>query len=275
MKLAYSTLACPGWTVEQAAEAAQKYGYAAIEWRLADGEVLTPQTPLAVKKRVLEATRQYDLTVACLDTSCRFVQSEPAKRAAVVQDCKDMVDLAVELEAPFVRIFGGEIPAGLTRDDILRPTAAAIAEAADYAAPKGVSLLLETHDDWSRSADARALVEVAKVPNLKILWDVHHPYRMNETPLETWQNLGGAEMVAHIHIKDARRDARKPKGWQLTLLEDGEVPVRAAIQILVQNNFSGYVALEWEKKWHPEIEEPEQALPQFAGLLKKYIAEAA
>jgi sugar phosphate isomerase/epimerase len=275
MKLAYSTLACPGWTVEHAAEAAHGYGYAAIEWRLADGEVLTPQTPLSVKKRVLSATRQYNLAVACLDTSCRFVQAETANRAAVVQDCKEMVDLAVELEAPYVRIFGGEIPANLTRADILVPTASAIAEAAEYAAPKGVTILLETHDDWSNSGDARALVEAAGVANLKILWDVHHPYRMGETPSQTWQNLGGKDMVAHIHIKDARRDARKPKGWQLTLLEDGEVPVREAIQILVQNNFSGYVALEWEKKWHPEIEEPEQALPQFIELLHKYIAEAA
>jgi sugar phosphate isomerase/epimerase len=275
MKLAYSTLACPGWTVEQAAEAAHRYGYSAIEWRLADGEVLTPQTPLTIKKRVLTATRQHNLTVACLDTSCRFVQAETANRAAVVQDCKDMIDLAVELEAPFVRVFGGEIPAGFSRADLLAPTAQALAESAEYAAPKGITVLLETHDDWSRSQDARTLVETANVPNLKILWDVHHPYRMGETPLETWQNLGGADMVAHMHIKDARRDDRKPKGWQLTLLEEGEVPVREAVQILQQNNFSGYIALEWEKKWHPEIEEPELALPQFAELLRKYLNEAA
>ena len=69
MKLAYSTLACPDWTVEQAAEAACRYGYAAIEWRLADGEVLSPQTPFEIKQRLVRATRERDLAVACLDTS--------------------------------------------------------------------------------------------------------------------------------------------------------------------------------------------------------------
>ena len=30
-----------------------------------------------------------------------------------------------------------------------------------------------------------------------------------------------------------------------------------------QLNYDGYVSFEWEKYWHPEIEEPEVALPDF------------
>ena len=37
MKLAFTTLACPDWTLEQAVDAAQRYGYAGIELRLLDG----------------------------------------------------------------------------------------------------------------------------------------------------------------------------------------------------------------------------------------------
>jgi sugar phosphate isomerase/epimerase len=109
LKLAYSTLACPQWTVEQAADAAVKYGYEAIEWRLADGEVLSAATPAEVKRRVVEATRKHNLTVACLDTSCRFVQADTANRARVLEEAKEMSRLAVELGTPYLRVFGGDI----------------------------------------------------------------------------------------------------------------------------------------------------------------------
>lgn len=32
------------------------------------------------------------------------------------------------------------------------------------------------------------------------------------------------------------------------------------------------LAVEWEKKWHPEIAEPEVALPQHAEVLREYLA---
>ncbi len=45
MKLAYSSLACPSWTVEEAADAVARYGFDGIEWRLADGEPITSGAP--------------------------------------------------------------------------------------------------------------------------------------------------------------------------------------------------------------------------------------
>jgi hypothetical protein len=46
MRLAYSTLACPRWTVEEAVAAGVRCGYDAIEWRLADGAIIEPETAL-------------------------------------------------------------------------------------------------------------------------------------------------------------------------------------------------------------------------------------
>ena len=47
MRLAYSTLAYPRWTVEEAVAATVRCGYDAIEWRLADGAIIEPDTPPA------------------------------------------------------------------------------------------------------------------------------------------------------------------------------------------------------------------------------------
>lgn len=285
VKLAYSTLACPDWTVERAVQAASEYGYDGIEWRLADGAVLSPQTPQAVKLRVVQATRRAALSVACLDTGCQLVQVSDEARSKTVQDIKEMVDLATQLEAPLLRVFGGPLPNGLSRTDLLEPTAQTLRQAAEYAAQNGVKIVLETHDAWSHSADAIALVEAATgtlgqpfddkdTSGPGILWDVHHPYRMGESPAQTLSTLHNGKAVAHVHIKDAYR--RQPENnldeWQLCLLERGEVPVKEIVRLLQAVDYKDYLSLEWEKKWHPEIEEPEVALPQVATLLRQYLS---
>jgi len=49
---------------------------------------------------------------------------------------------------------------------------------------------------------------------------------------------------------------------------DGQVPHQAIDQVLKNGNYHGYLSLEWEKRWHPEIAEPEVAFPQFVEYMK-------
>jgi hypothetical protein len=35
---------------------------------------------------------------------------------------------------------------------------------------------------------------------------------------------------------------------------------------------AGWLSVEWEKKWHPELAEPEIALPQHSAKLREYLA---
>ncbi len=54
----------------------------------------------------------------------------------------------------------------------------------------------------------------------------------------------------------------------------GEVPVRSQVQVLAGAGYRGYYCFEWEKKWHPEIEEPEVAFPHYAKTMGEYLAAA-
>ena len=40
-----------------------------------------------------------------------------------------------------------------------------------------------------------------------------------------------------------------------------------------RHGWSGWVSVEWEKKWHPELADPEVAFPQHAELLRRYMGE--
>jgi len=129
-----------------------------------------------------------------------------------------------------------------------------------------VTIALETHDAFSSARRVAEVLRAVDSAYVAALWDSHHSYRVGETAQEVIEVLG--TRLAHVHVKDARRVTPGGSAWQLTLLGEGEVPVREQLKLLVQHGYTGYVSVEWEKKWHPEIAEPEIALPQHIAWLK-------
>lgn len=262
MKLVYSSLACPQWTIEEAVMAAMRYGYDAIEWRLADGEVITPEIPKAVRHRLCNVPADYGIAIACLDTSCHVTQGSSRERASVIEMARRMADIAVELGTPFLRVFGGPLPNGETNVSMMAPTAEVLHTIGSYCVERKLTVLLETHDAWSFSTDVRTLLDAAASPAVKALWDIHHTYRAGEAPALTVAQLGSD--IAFVHVKNGRPRANQPDAWELCLLAEGVVPLHEAFSALKRNGYNGDLSLEWEKKWHPEIVEPDIALPQAA-----------
>jgi sugar phosphate isomerase/epimerase len=260
MKLAYSSLACPDWMVEQAADAVERYGFDGIEWRLADHEPISQETPEPTIERVVAATRSRGLQVAALDSSCRLAQPDAQGRGAALQEGRFMVDLAVTLGAPIVRVFGGPLPPGISVGEAIAPAAEVLHSLAQYAAERGVRVLLETHDPaWSQSANAVALLEAAGEPHAGILYDVLHPCRMGEAVEHTVAAIG--PHVDLVHLKDGRRPPDGSEDWPLCALGEGDVPLGAVLAGLAASGYEGWYTFEWEKRWHPELAEPEVALP--------------
>lgn len=266
MKIAYSTLACPQWTVEEAVAAAVHSGYDAIEWRLADGELIGPETPEPVLRRLRDVPIASGIAIACLDTSCRVVQASSQERAETIEAAQRMLDIAASIGAPFVRVFGGPLPDGMTHAAMIAPTAEVLQRIGTYAAERNIVVTLETHDAWSDSANVLALIHAAASPAVKVLWDIHHTYRSGETPTQSVTTLGTS--IAYVHVKDGRPRPNIPDAWELCLLNEGIVPLQEAYTALKHSGYDGYISLEWEKKWHPEIDEPEIALPQAVPLLR-------
>jgi sugar phosphate isomerase/epimerase len=51
-------------------------------------------------------------------------------------------------------------------------------------------------------------------------------------------------------------------------MSQGDVPLVEVLRLLSSGGYDGWIAFEWEKRWHPEIEEPEVALPDFIRVLR-------
>ncbi len=266
-RLAFSTLAFPDATLASAASLGRRWGYSGIELRLIDGELIDPSMPAADRTQVKRTLAASGLPVVAVDSSIRLTDEDPGPELA------RFLELASDWEAPLVRVFGGALAAQQTeRQDQLRAAARVLESSVPLAERLGVAIGVETHDAFSASsvvAELLALVDPAAVDSGAVgaVWDSHHPHRMGETPAEVYANLGSRILLAQV--KDARREA--DGDWQLVLLGEGEVPVRDMLERLAAGGYPHWISVEWEKRWHPEIEEPEVALPQHLDLLTKWM----
>jgi sugar phosphate isomerase/epimerase len=265
-RIAFSTLAFPDATLAAAVSAGRRWGYSGVELRLIDGELIDPALPAARRAQVRRTLAAAGLPVVAVDSSIRLTGDDPGP------DLRRFLQLASDWEAPLVRVFGGDLDPPPTRQDRLRAAARVLEEAVPLAARLGVAIGVETHDAFSASsvvAELLALLSADGVPPdlVGAVWDSHHPHRMGETPAEVYANLGPRVLLAQV--KDARRI---PDGdWRLVLLGAGEVPVREMLGLLAAGGYPHWISVEWEKRWHPEIEDPEVALPQHLDLLTAWL----
>lgn len=268
MKLAFSNLACPAWSIERVADEARRLGYDAVELRLLGGEVIDP---VRDRQEVIDAAatvRARASEVCAFDTSCRLNQADPGARAGQLAELRAWIELAHTVDVPILRVFGGPDEPGGTTEQANAGVAETLAQAAPEAEQAAVSIALETHDAFSSARRVADVLQRVPSPAIGALWDSHHPYRMGETAEEAGALLG--PRLVHVHVKDARRGPGD--AWELVPLGEGEVPVAAQLAVLERLGYAGYISVEWEKKWHPEIPEPETALPQHIAQLKKLMA---
>ena len=184
------------------------------------------------------------------------------------------LELAAEWGAPTVRVFGGELPGGAAaRQEQLAAAAGVLQRATERAERLRVRVGVETHDAFLASATVAELLALVPSGWVGAVWDSHHPCRAGETADQVYAAIGSRLCLAQV--KDATRTGAGPDDWRLVPLGEGEVPVREMLRLLIQGGYEGWVSVEWEKRWHPEIDEPEKALPQHLRLLEIWAAELA
>jgi len=269
--IAFSTLAFPDTTLARAVALGRSWGYTGVELRLIDGELIDPAMPSADRVAVLRTASAAGLPIVAVDSSIRLTDDDPGP------ELRQFLELASDWESPLVRVFGGALPdgdhPGAAAERQARLTAAAriLDAAAGVAERLGVAIGVETHDSFSAARVVAELLAMVESPSVGAVWDSHHPYRMGERPAEIYAAIGSRLLLAQV--KDARRAPERADGWQLVLLGDGEVPVREMLAVLAAGGYDGWISVEWEKRWHREIEEPEVALPQHLRLLETWMNE--
>jgi sugar phosphate isomerase/epimerase len=76
------------------------------------------------------------------------------------------------------------------------------------------------------------------------------------------------DRIKFIHVKDSEiiNDSIKYR-----MVGNGDVPVKEALTLLNRNNYTGYVSLEWVKRWCMDLEDPGIVFSHYVNYVKNIL----
>ena len=132
------------------------------------------------------------LTVVCLGASARMHDLD----AAQLDEASRYIDLAHALGTPYVRVFGDRYVAGESREATRERIAANLRKLGERAYNQGVTLLIESHGDFTDSPSLLEIVQRADSPAVAVLWDAHHTFAAShEEPRTRLGSSGGGSGI--------------------------------------------------------------------------------
>lgn len=268
--LAFSTLGCPDWTFEQITSFAAQHGYKGIEVRGLRRQMDLPLCPefstAEARKRTMAQMKEKGLSFVGLGSSSNLHLPEGAEREKSLDDARRFIDLARQIDCPYVRVFPNNLPKEGDKQSTIGLIIKGLKELGTYAGRKGVTVLMETHGDVVRIQDLATIMQAAGSKNVGLVWDVANMWTVTKEPVEeAYRSL--KKYIRHVHVKDAKLSGGK---LEYTFLGQGEVPIFAALDALHRGGYKGFYSFEWEKLWHPQLPEPEIALADYPKAMKKH-----
>lgn len=266
MKLSFSTLGNPEWSFEKTLEEAEKLGFNAIEIRGIEGKMMPGEIPQFFPENQASTKAQlskHNLKICGFGTSVNFHDFD--KYEDMIEQGKAAIDVCVDMEIPFIRVFGDRIVSEDVRDMVVQSVIKGIGELCDYAQGKSVKVLQEVHGNFNTLENVMEVVSALKhKPEFGILWDIAHSDKIyGDDYLKFYNEI--KSFIFHVHFKDHHRANGK---FELCLVGKGDIPIKDIFNTLKADGYNGYISLEWEKKWHPELPEPEIAYPAFTEFMK-------
>jgi len=267
--LSFSTLGCPDWTFARIVDFAIKNDFQGIELRgLLRQLDLTQCSEFSSsnKAATVRLMNDHDLKFSDLGSSCTLHFPESAERTKNLDEGKRFIDLAHEIGCPNVRVFPNNFLKERDKRATMDLIAGGLRQLGEHARGSDVKVLVETHGDLIHADDVDYVMRTSANAHVGLIWDVTNMWIETKEPVKDVHDKL-KKYIRHTHLKDAIKTDGK---INYVRLGKGEVPVFEAIDLLHRGGYRGYYSFEWEKLWHPEIEEPELAIAHYAEVMKSH-----
>ena len=264
MKYSFMTFSCPQLSLTELLETAKRYGYDGIEPRIQAEHKhgIETNTPSARRAEVKREAAGSGLGFPCLATSCVYADPETARQN--LADTLQCIDLAADIGAPAIRVFGGKPGKGLSRADAVKLVAESLLAAADHARERNVTVCMETHDDWCDPGNVATVMQQANHPAIAVNWDIMHPVRTGLATMEKAFEIL-KPWIRHVHVHDG---LTIDGNLAFAPIGQGIINHKLAIGLLLSINYSGFLSGEW-LGW----DDYEIHLPRELATMKKYEKE--
>ena len=263
MKLAFSTIGCPGLDWAETCKLAREQGYAGFEVRDLGPRTLTYEKFASSNKAATRAELESQgLRLTCFSIGKDVRGEGPDRRGNLLdpktaqlarETARHYIKMAAGLGCPYVRLQIDDYFKDADGNDAT--VLGALEELVPFADVLGVTLLVETKGVYSDTRRLRTLLARFRSNAVGALWDVDHTWHSGgEAPAQTVENLGG--LIKYVHLRDSRRQAdktqyrqhgaayRNDQGEPLRMGE-GDVPLRGAMLALRSIDFGGFLSFEW------------------------------
>ncbi|MEP7317849.1 MAG: sugar phosphate isomerase/epimerase family protein [Panacibacter sp.] len=268
--LSFSTLGCPDWPFEMIVNFAVENNYNGIEMRgiLRELELTKCKEFNSAENRAATLKLMTDKGLRFVDLGSSAAMHHPkgADRQKNIDDAKRFIDLAQQIKCPYIRVFPNDLPKDRDRNETSDLITKGLIELGNYAKDSNVTVLMESHGELVHTEDLKKIMEAAAGNHVGMIWDIVNMWSVTkEPPAHVYTQL--KKYIHHTHIKDMKQVDGKEK---YVLLGKGETPILEAIGILFKDQYKGYYSFEWEKLWHPEIDEPEIAIADYSKTMKEH-----
>jgi len=206
----------------------------------------TPDERAEIRQRCADA----GVAVACVATGCKFEYAAADKRQEDIDRAQRYVDLAADVGAPRIRVFGNAFSdESISKAEVVENVGLALRAIAEHGATRDVDVCLEMHGDfywWEHTLNA---VRIADHPRVGIVHNCD-PREMRSGPIANFYDPVKT-YVRHVHMHD---------------LENG-YPYQALMAMLQRDGYSGYFSLEAGAS-----EEPRRLIAIYAELFRAWLA---
>ncbi len=274
MKMSFLTLGCPEWDLDTICRKGAEYGFQGVDFRgYLETVDITLQPMFKTQARVIRQ-RFADAGLAVSGISSSITVCDMQRAEQNLEEARRLIGVAQELGCQNIRIFGGGDLSQSSRQELARVGCETIETILALDGAINLHWLFETHDLWVRAADCRLLLDQIPQAAFGVLWDVGHTSRVGgETPGQSYAAVGSR--LGYTHIKDAVYEPEHPQamidGWRYVLPGSGELPLQETVQLLQAQGYTGWYVFEHEKRWHPELADPQIAFPAFVQWIKNNV----
>ncbi|MFW6457726.1 MAG: sugar phosphate isomerase/epimerase family protein [Planctomycetota bacterium] len=261
MKYSFMSFSCPEASFEEMVDYANEFGYDGIEPRTqsAHGHGLEFDAPAGHKEKCRDYADRNGVDICCIATSCKY--ADPEQTQGMVEDTHQAIDLADDVGASRIRVFGGEIPTKVSRERAIELLVESMNKVKDHAGEKDIVVCMETHDSWCNPSHLAPVMDEVDSDYVGVNWDIMHPVRTGHASIEeSFEIL--QPWIRHVHFHDG---IEGEKGLDLKAIGKGEIDHKKAVEALMSMGYQDYLSGEWIG-WEP----PEVHLGRELGKMKKY-----
>lgn len=267
IKIAFSTVACPDWTIEQVAQRAAEMGYDGVELRTLGpgGTGLASDPALTDAAKAREAFTKHGVEPVCLSTSIALHHRGTSAAGQAQWDTSHAMDLAAQIGCKYVRVFGNEISPGESSRAAIERIANSLGPLADKAAAAGVQIVLENAGSFATSKQWWWLLNMVNHPCVGLLWNVANAAAAGEPASVSVPTLNSRIRIAKV------KDTLLGDGAGFAPLGEGTVGIEAFIKRLLGVGFEGHLSVEWDRLWFPTLAPAEEYLPDALARLRAWV----